>query len=465
MASSPNSSETMGRSPLRECDLGSLFDPEREPKVRKWSQFELNTVCSLICRFEHEETSKEKTKKQPHTGDTSSELLDTGARNFATKLNTALHGTRTHMYNISVSDARELLDFVEIEHKPFMELIKRQPAPFRITRTKRSAFQRVCLNFNDAFYKWTMIRRVERRVATSIAEQPLARDDLVEYYESVAFEVHNYRLGPVQKSAQLSKCTRRGWMSNSVYAQRGRDLPDVNTASVSGQTHRAHSPQRSILSAMSDQRLRHQNRRRIIRQRALALFHPDHQVSPLNHENIQYSNTRTNTETEGGIHPNSLAFNNGPSPTSTPELPPTSSCSSHDSLRQGVLPMVPSPRTPLSATRSPLERDTDLAAWGSDVLGQLALPVFSSPVKSPISQGYHSPNLSQESGNPGDTSVVETRDTPLSPLYMTNSMSTGMTGTEAEAEPPFESIYGTDDMEELFPISGSDGAGSPVHQY
>lgn len=176
-----NSSDTIGSFPSWEESPPSALSADRGPKIREWSQFELDTVCALICKHEHRQIPKKRSCRGGTDGKNSNEDW---ALLFATKLNEALHGPGEYQHDIPVADVCELMDFIETKHQLFMAYISRQSTPFRITRSKKYAFQRLCNDFNNALYKWA-IKRQERHQNTSIGtDKEMSRVDWLDCYLS-----------------------------------------------------------------------------------------------------------------------------------------------------------------------------------------------------------------------------------------------------------------------------------------
>ncbi|KAI1281305.1 hypothetical protein F5Y07DRAFT_412369 [Xylaria sp. FL0933] len=417
-----SSSETAGASPSGEATPSSTLSREQGPRVREWSQFELSTVCALMCKFEHEGISKGKTNKRPYAEEANARYLENRARDFATTLNEALHGSHNYKNDIRVSDVRDLLDFIEIENKDVMAYIKRQPVPFRVTRAKKYAFQRLCNNFNDAFYRWVVVRRARHHNLKSIAEQALSRIQEVEHSLSVADKVPKLPLetAPIQKNTQLAESTERGWISNSVYARRSPVSHPANTASAPAQSTEAYLPRGYILPAASLRRAHHQNRHRAMSRPPPP---PSYLSAPssLSYGDIQSPYSHIGMEAEGYAHPSRHAyFDWDPSPTSTPLPPVSPAFSGHDNLRQSIHPMGPKSETPLPLYQAQSELEQIMQTMGqrSNALGQLTSPAHTNPYDIAINQSYQNPTLSQENGASDDTGDFGPRTAPSSPSYM-----------------------------------------------
>ncbi|KAJ8126054.1 hypothetical protein O1611_g7585 [Lasiodiplodia mahajangana] len=170
-----SSSGTVGSSPSSGDSPPTSLDSEQRPPapIREWTQFELDTVCALICKHE-ELTFKADLKTRSRRGKKGGGGSDDWALQFATNLNEALHGIHGYKYDIPVDDVRELMDFIETKNASVMAYIKRQMAPFRITRSTKYAFQRLCYDFNFAFYDWTVIRR-ERRQNPNMSDAEISQ--------------------------------------------------------------------------------------------------------------------------------------------------------------------------------------------------------------------------------------------------------------------------------------------------
>ncbi|KAI1353115.1 hypothetical protein F5Y01DRAFT_313185 [Xylaria sp. FL0043] len=419
-----SSSETAGASPSGEATLSLTLSREQGPRVREWSQFELSTVCALMCKFEHEGISKGKTKKRSYAEESNARYLENRARDFATTLNGALHGSHNYKNDIRVSDVRELLDFIEIENKDVMAYIKRQPVPFRVTRAKKYAFQRLCNNFNDAFYRWVVVRRARYHNLKSIAEQALSlsRSQVVEHYLSSADKVPKLPLetAPIQKNTQPAESTERGWISNSVYARRSPVSSLANTASAPAQSTEAHLPRGYILPAASLHRAHHQNRRRAMSRPPPP---PPYLSAPssFSYGDIQSPYSRIGMEAEGYAHPSRHAyFDWDPSPTSTPLPPVSPAFSGHDNLRQSIHPMGPKSETPLPLYQAQSELEQIMQTMGqrSNALGQLTSPAHTNPHDAAINQSHQNPTLSQDNGASDDTGVFGPQSSLISYIYM-----------------------------------------------
>lgn len=184
-----SSSETTGSHPLTEDQSSPPFNLDQEPKVREWSLYELDTVCSLLCKYEHIANSKEKKKKRnSYAGERNGKQLEDHAGDsvllFATKLNEALHGTHDYKHDIPLADVKELMDFIETKNEAAIKYIQRQATPFRVTRAKKFAFQRLYHTFNRTFFKWTFMHRERRRNPALGAEEEKTRSDWIDSYLS-----------------------------------------------------------------------------------------------------------------------------------------------------------------------------------------------------------------------------------------------------------------------------------------
>ncbi|KAI3338953.1 hypothetical protein F4824DRAFT_488260 [Ustulina deusta] len=469
----PSSLEAMESSPSGESISQLPSNSEQELKVREWSQFELDTVCALICKYEHYGTSKKKAKRRSRTRDTDGEHQENYARDwalrFATKLNEALHGMRNYKHDIPVADVRELMDFIETKNKTVMAYIKRQSIPFRVTRSKKYAFQRLCNNFNNNFYKWTLVRREQRRNPNvDTEEEQISRLSWVDYYVS-SRNKENHLLGAarIQRNAQLLAKTESGWISNSAYARRSREVTGINTTSGSGQDLNAHSPRQSMLPAKPGRRFRHQNPRRIMSRppppppppppsSGLPAQYKQVGIQPFKkYDMASYGGMEAETHTR----PTRRACHDyldltPPSPT---PLPPTSpSYLGHADLRQTIHPTGPRPETPLPTYQdhSGLQQSIHMMGQQPGTLGSLTSLAHASPYGTPIHKGYQHPEPRQEKGNFDHRRVAEAPASPLSPMYTSGTMSTGMARANAEAQAPIEPLYEDGYGNELYPTGG-----------
>ncbi|KAJ8115575.1 hypothetical protein ONZ43_g4639 [Nemania bipapillata] len=175
------------------------MDSEQKHKVREWTRFELDMVLALVCQHEHRGVYWEKPKEpsrrrrgkgsQGQGGHATSVYTEDRALRFARVLNNALGGIRRFERDIPARDVRELMGFMESEHKTVLEYIERQPAPFRVTRSKKHAFQRVCNNFNIAFPRWVIARRERLRGASMRANVEISRNNRIDHENMLEAEV------------------------------------------------------------------------------------------------------------------------------------------------------------------------------------------------------------------------------------------------------------------------------------
>ncbi|KAI8949945.1 hypothetical protein F4801DRAFT_602691 [Xylaria longipes] len=446
-----NSSEIMVSSPSFEESPPSSLSSERVPevrssRVREWSQFELDTACALICKHEHRQTSKRRFRR----GDTEGKDSDEDwALQFATKLNEALHGVDEYRYDIPVADVCELMDFIETKNQIFMAYISRQPTPFRITRSKKYAFQRLCNDFNNALYKWTVMRRERRQNTKLRTDEEIYRFDSFDRYLSNPIQADAYLLGAsrIQKipDAGSSAPAERGWISNSVYAQRNREGP--NTNSTSGSSPEAHSSQCPILPAQPSRRVyRRLNQRGVIPPPPPAPSLP--QPTQYEQMNIQQPKSCDITSSEGigadvNNHPTRPAYYSHLDPaflaTSYPPSSPT--CFGHPELRQSIHPTGPRPETPIVMAspayqyHSELQQNIYPMDQQLDAPGSLTSPVHSS-LSNPTFMGCQYPDAVQENGNFDYSSFLETPASPSSPMYIPDAAPAEIMGTQTGGEKP-----------------------------
>ncbi|KAI1330477.1 hypothetical protein F5Y16DRAFT_18647 [Xylariaceae sp. FL0255] len=187
-----SSPPSKGSQKSKSASLSPLSSP---PESRKWSRFELDAICALICKHEHipgpfkAAQPKPKDKDQTKNGgrtihnrwpegkwpaadaydlDADGYYRDWALR-FTQKLNEALNPNTNNDYegiekDIPASDVRDVMDFIETENPNIMAYIRRQPPPFRITRAKRLVFQRMYGGFNDRL-KTFCIHKWEKKLA------------------------------------------------------------------------------------------------------------------------------------------------------------------------------------------------------------------------------------------------------------------------------------------------------------
>ncbi|TGJ81001.1 hypothetical protein E0Z10_g7751 [Xylaria hypoxylon] len=445
------SSETIVSFPSREDTLPSPFDFEQGREVRKWSQFELDTVCSLICKHEHLCTSKEELRGHSRRD---GEDPDDRALRFATKLNETLNGVR-YKHDILVADVRELMDFIETKNRTVMAYIERQSTPFRVTRSKKYAFRRLCNTFNSAFRKWAIICRERRRCPSNKDDEEISGLSWIDRYLS-SQNKDNYLLGAtrIQKNAQLFENTERGWISNSVYARRSCEGPYINTTSGSGLDPNAHSLQRHALSAKHSFRLHHRNRHRI-------QAFPPPPPPPLSSPGppTQYGQVEIQpfeaydmaihegTEAETHIHSSRPAYHDYPDPiiSAPPYSPASPALYGYADLRQTIHPTGPKPNTPMAIAMTSPAYHRRLPPAGS-TLGSLTLLEHASPY-SPMHMGYKYPEPPQDNENFNYSGILEAPTSPSSPIYMPSAASAVIganTGGQSSVEPVCENPSGND---------------------
>ncbi|KAJ2990691.1 hypothetical protein NUW58_g2824 [Xylaria curta] len=421
----------MGSSPSREDGLTSS-NSEQEREIRMWSQFELDTVCALICKHEQSTTSKTKFKRRPYPrgagGD--GKDLDSHVRDwalgFATKLNEALHGAREYKHDIPVTDVRELMDFIEKNNDAIMEYICRQSAPFRITRAKKYVFQRLCNDFNNALCKWTVSRRERRRNPDATIGEELSRlSSAVPNLPSSTKENRFLGVTPIPPPGPKTYSGQRPVPPPKQYRlshrQRRRRIPYI-------------PPPPPLLSPLP------------------SLEQPDAQQFE-SHYRVRYEDT----EAEKCIHPVGSAFDGYLDPTlSAVHHPPASSnFVDHDDLRQSIHPTGPKPATPL-ALASPTYRCHPRSQQISQPMGEQfdASGILTSPAYSklfdPASACYHYPEPTQESRNFDYSRFLETPTLPPPPVHNSHTTSARMLGTETE---PVQTIC-TLEAGSLSPSSG-----------
>ncbi|KAI0481539.1 hypothetical protein F4859DRAFT_512683 [Xylaria cf. heliscus] len=437
-----NSSDTVGSSPSWEESPPSLSS-ERVPKVRsrkvrEWSQFELDTVFALICKYKHRKTPKRHFRRRVMNSKDADEdhiLL------FTTRLNEALNGADEYQCDIPVADVRELMDFLEKKNQTFMEYICRQPTPFRITRSKKYAFQRLCTDFNNAFYKWAIICQERRQIPSINTNEEISGLNSIGHYLSSPNQ-DSYLLGAarIQKilDAEISIPTERGWISNSVYAQRNREGPTTN--STSGSAEKASSHQRPVLPAKSSRRV---HRRRGHYRMVPLVPPPPASPQPIQHEQInaqQYDSCNNEYHEGTGAdmhsHPTSPTYNGHLDPTlpASPYPPTSPAYFNHAELRQSIHPTGPRPTTPMAMASPAYQYSSELQETMYPVDQQPNAPgSLTSPAHSCVSNstfmGYQYPDPAQESRSFSYGSVIETPASPSSPVYIPNTVPTKMMHT------------------------------------
>ncbi|KAI1752301.1 hypothetical protein F4782DRAFT_546965 [Xylaria castorea] len=440
MESSPSFEETPPSS------LGSEPGPNvPSPKVREWSQFELDTVCALICQHEHRQIFKRRYRRGDMNGEHSDEDWALG---FATRLNEALHGADEYQHDIPVADVCELMDFIETKNQNFMAYISRQSTPFRITRSKRYAFQRLCSHFNDAFYNWTITRRERRRNTNIGTDEEISRlDSFGRHLSSPNQDPYLLGAARIQKilDVGLDPNIERGWISKSVYAQRNREGPNINSSL--GSAPKINLPQRSILPPKYTRRVyRHSNQPGVI-----PLPPPPPPLpQPTQYEqmNVHQSNSYDIPSYEGievdmHNHLTSPTYYGHPNPTfSASPYPPTSPAYfGHAELRQSIHPTGPRPETPMvmasPAYQYHFEVQQDIYPMNQQTgaPGSLTSPVQDS-LSHPTFMGYQYPEPAQENGSFDYGRVLETPASPSSPMYIPDAAPAEMMGTQTEEKEP-----------------------------
>ncbi|KAK5627690.1 hypothetical protein RRF57_003405 [Xylaria bambusicola] len=434
-----NSSETTETSPSTENYPSLPFNLDQEPKVREWSQYELDTVLSLICKYEYLPSQNEKGNKhcshaRNRDGGQLEDHTSDWAVSFATKLNEALHGTHNYKDDIELADVRELMDFIETKGEAIMNYIKRQSTPFRVTRAKKFAFQRLCNTFNKTFYKWTLMRRERHRNPSISVEEETTRASWIDYYLSKQ-EQENYLLGAarIEKIAHPSANTERGWISNTVYTRRSRDIDLVTSLSQDNKiypSHRTRSP------VEQDRLFRFRKRHRSI--------HPPPPPPPPPYtgsfdENEHMGNQLSITWDQGNsksmetgthvdlAHPTYYEhFDRFPLHTPLPLASPA--YFGHDNLRQSIHPAGPRLETPLLTYEGNLE----LERSGSSRAQMLPAHSNSFGMRS-----YEYPEPPHEMASCDYNSVYETPRSPCSPTYPLGCVM----GTNAGAKTPLDTDY------------------------
>ncbi|KAI0195351.1 hypothetical protein EV127DRAFT_404891 [Xylaria flabelliformis] len=451
-----NPSDTMGSSPSFEESPPPSVSSEPGPKIREWSQFELDTVCALICKHEHRQISKRRHRCGNMNGERSDQDWALG---FATELNEAIHGADQYQRDIPVTDVRELMDFIETKNQKFMAYISRQSTPFRITRSKKYAFQRLCTDFNNAFYKWTIKRRERRRNANIDTEisQLNSLDRRLSSPDRDSYILGTTRIQKIL-NAELDPNTERGWISNSVYAQRNREGPNID--STARFARNVDVSQRYILPAKSTHRVRHP-----LNQRGVIPLPPPPPPSPhpIRHEqvDVQQSNSYDIPRYEGRgadthSHPTSPVYYGHPNPTfpASPYPPTSPAYFAHTELRQSIHPTGPRPQTPMVMVSPAYQHHSDLRQdvypmeQQVDASGSLTSPVYDN--LSPAFMGYQYPNSAQDNGDFDYSRVLETPASPSSPVYIPNATPAEMMGTQTEGKDPaptFSELLGQPDFD------------------
>ncbi|KAF2965309.1 hypothetical protein GQX73_g8247 [Xylaria multiplex] len=424
--------ETMESPQSNESTPSSSLNSEQGPEIREWSQFELDTVCSLICKHVHLGTKKLKRKSRGH-GTTDNE--DSGDRvlRLATKLNKALYGRR-YKHDIALTDVRELMDFIETKNPTVMAYIERQSAPFRITRSKKYAFQRCVYDFNNTFQKWTTMRRERRSHSISSVDEEVSRVGRVDHYLSSQNQ-DNYLLGAarIQQNPELFANTERSWASNFIYAQRNREGLYTNTACSSNMDSNAYSLQQPMLSANPSFRL----------------YRPPIQFEQIEIQppNAYDTTVYRDTEVEGYIHPTRRAYVD-PTISTTPYSPSSPDYHEYTNLRQTI-----HPTGPMEKALPAYHYQYKLHHTMGGALGPLASLEDADP-NGLTPGGYHYPEPPQGNGSFDYSGMIEAPASPSSPMYMPETTSTMMMDTDTGAQGPIESVYGYDAGDDFYSISG-----------
>ncbi|KAI0879598.1 hypothetical protein GGS24DRAFT_495612 [Hypoxylon argillaceum] len=429
-----SSSETMGSSPSWEDSPPSSVDSKQRGKVRDWTQFELATVCALICQHEHRVPHKDRLKtrfRRRRTGGNGTDYARDWVLRFATMLNEAVHGVHGYKNNIPVDDVRELMDFIETKNKAVVAYIERQSAPFRVTRSKKYAFQRLCNNFNDAFYKWTITRRKRLR-------DPNRRSSWVNHDLPGETNYNNLSAASrAQINAESFANAERGNISDSVYAQRSGEA--VNTTTSAPEARSSRYPVLPVKPVAPPYRQNYY--------RSTTLPPPPppppttHYEQMIHQPYTSYGMERHEmTETQRVYHGRP-----GSTPSSTWYHPPASPAFfGHDNLRQSIHPMGPTPNTPMATASPAYQYNSELYQSGQQPVtpGSLAPPMNNDPY-TPFYEHYNYPEPPQNGSKYSYNGVTETPISPCSPMHMSGVASTEMMGAQAGAPEPVEDAYGT----------------------
>ncbi|KAI1131640.1 hypothetical protein F5Y10DRAFT_262018 [Nemania abortiva] len=413
-----SSSETLEPSPSYEdsppTSLGSEQRPD--PNIREWTQFELDTVCALICKHEHQATWKEKLQMRARRRKMGSDDPDGCAKDwavlFARKLNEVLYGIYGHKRDIPADDIRELMDFIETKNASVMKYIKRQSAPFRITRSKRYAFQRLCHDFNDEFYRWTIIRR-ERLRNPDVSDAEISRlHDWVDDFLDQKKGTYLLEAAPIQekeKNTESSAASGRGWNTNSGYGRRNQEALNTFTSASKAQSSRNRT--RRAKPALPSHR---QNKRR-----TAALLPPPPPPPPFQYGEMSGQPFDLyNTARYGVPGPEPSHYGH---PTSSPwYFPPASPAFfGHEDLRQSIHPMGPMPDTPMTVASPAYQYYPEPHQGAYEMDQQPNYSVFSAL---PMNIGSYAPGF-QYPEPPQNSEVdystfLDTPMSPLSPMYM-----------------------------------------------
>ncbi|KAI0194175.1 hypothetical protein F4808DRAFT_464587 [Astrocystis sublimbata] len=367
-------------------------------KIRKWSQFELETVCALICKHEHLRITSKGRSRRASMGSNNSD--EDRVTRFASKLNRALRDGKGHRSDIPLIDVCELMDFIETKHRGFVGYISRQPPPFIITRSKKFAFQRIlCSNVNMAFRKWTIMRRHRRQTRTIVTDEEITHI-FDRYLARTTRECHLPSAAHVQEAPdvdQFESAPQSGWTSNPVYPQGNPDGQTLNTANdntIANSNTLASSGSYLMPSAVLNQQIyRYQNRAFIPPPPPPppAVCPPRYEQAYIQQPEI-YNIVASNNEVSTGIHSHPKSpvyygyddFDPAVSASPFPDYAPTSPAYvDKDELRQSIHPTGPRPETPayqglsdLPQSHFPLEPIPGSLSAPAEDLAMLSHPTF-----------------------------------------------------------------------------------------
>ncbi|KAJ3562233.1 hypothetical protein NPX13_g8641 [Xylaria arbuscula] len=434
-----------GSSEATESSSPSNLD--QEPQARQWSQYELDTVCALICKYEHLASANVKRGKR---GGSHYDYTGDWVLSFATKLNEALHGTRGYKHDIASDDVKELMDFIETKNEAVMNYIQRQSAPFRVSRAKKFAFQRLYQTFSRAFFEWTLTRREKRHDPSSSDGEEETRSLCIDYSLS-SQEGANYLLGAARNEKNLQPVIdpNRGRIPNSIYGRRGRDASTTSSQSQDGKAYP--SPRTRV---RGQHWLRCRNRRRA----PIHIPPPPPPPPPPPHEGsaVQstYMDTQLFTTNETGPyhHPAWHAYYENPylDSSATPLAPPSPAYFGHADLRQSIHPTGPRPETPMRTHNDRPEQESFSRSEAS------MLPVCGNSYNTLAQGGYEYPEPQQEAGSYNYSSTFES---PASPVFEPKYV----TGDGTSTEGPFHLNYNNGYSYHYEPAS--DGSGTEFVDY
>ncbi|KAI0406675.1 hypothetical protein F4802DRAFT_596027 [Xylaria palmicola] len=446
-----SSSETMGSSQSQEGESPSWPSSGGRCRVREWSQFELNTVCALVCQHAHRPSWQG--KRGRGRGDASHD--DDWVLGFATKLNKALHGVRGYKHDIPVGDVRALLAFLEAENGAIAAFLDRQPWPFRLTRPKMYAFQRLCVGFNYAFHTWAVAGgREGRRRNPGIGGMSGLRGR-----DGPSSSSGHGKDNRLERNPQLLADTRKGWMSDGVHARRSREGLGVDNSAASLRTH---LPRRPVLPA----RPRGWARRQALR----ATFVPPPPPSPsILYEQMgaqpfgSYGMTSwegPNAATHTGSTHDDYHDYSDPALSAQPYPPASPAYAGFADLRRSIHPMGPTPEAS-TAPASPAyqygcgpQQGTSLGGLQLGAHGSLTSPV-SPGLNAPAHTGYRYPEPAQTSGSLDySSSTLETPTSPSSPMHMPDAVSVGMMNSHGWDR---EAVYDKTGADNFFLANASRG--------